>query len=235
MLRLDKFIADASSATRSEARAIIKSGRVAVDGVTVTAPEYKLDAESACVCLDGKELQAQGFVYLMMNKPAGVLCATEDRSQRTVLDLLTPELRKCGVFPVGRLDKDTTGLLLLTNDGDFAHKVISPKSKVVKRYLAETDGIPDESDVLAFKEGIILSDGTRCLPAKLELLGGNSCIVSLMEGKYHQVKRMLAARGKPVVKLKRLSIGGLFLEDALCESEYRRINPSEKLCVFNEK
>lgn len=234
MLRLDKYIADAGSATRSEARALIKSGRVTVDGVTVTAPEYRLDAESASVCLDGRELQPQGFVYLMMNKPTGVLCATEDRSQRTVIDLLTPELRSRGVFPVGRLDKDTTGLLLLTNDGDFAHRVISPKSKVVKRYLAETDGCPDESDVLAFKEGITLSDGTQCLPAGLELLGGSSCIVSITEGKYHQVKRMLASRGKPVVRLKRLSIGGLFLEDALCESEYRRINPSEKLCVFNE-
>ena len=215
MKRLDKLLADMGIASRSELKGIIKSGRVTVDGLAVTSPEAKFESESCNICLDGKSLTVQRFHYYMMDKPAGVLSVTEDRKQSTVLDLLPEEQRRMGLFPVGRLDKDTSGLLLLTNDGDFAHRVISPKSGVEKLYLARVDGEVDGNDVKAFAKGIILKDGTECLPAKLEKLEGNACLVTVMEGKYHQVKRMLASRGKPVLELRRLAVGGLQLGDEL--------------------
>ena len=164
-----------------------------------------------------------------MDKPSGVLSVTEDRKQQTVLDLLPPEQQRMGLFPVGRLDKDTSGLLLLTNDGDFAHKVISPKSGVEKIYLAVVDGEPDAADIKAFEKGIVLKDGTECLPAKLELLGGNRCHVTVMEGKYHQVKRMLASRGKPVFELRRLAVGALELGEELGPGGFRELG-EEDLC-----
>ncbi|MBQ2960773.1 MAG: rRNA pseudouridine synthase [Oscillospiraceae bacterium] len=207
--RLDKLLADMGIASRSELKQIIKSGRVTVDGRAVTVPDAKFDSESCDIALDGKSLTVQKFRYYMMDKPAGVLSVTEDRKQKTVLDLLPQEQQRMGLFPVGRLDKDTSGLLLLTNDGDFAHRVISPKSGVEKLYLAVVDGEPNEADVQAFREGIVLKDGTECLPAKLELLGNSCCLVTVMEGKYHQVKRMLASRGKPVLELRRLAVGEL--------------------------
>ena len=166
-MRLDKLLSELGVASRKELRDIIRRGRVSVDGVTVTAPEQRVDAGASEIRLDGQVLRWRRFRYFMMDKPEGVLSVTEDRKQPTVLDLLPPELKRLGLFPVGRLDKDTEGLLLLTNDGDFAHRVISPKSGVEKRYRAETEGVPDEEDVRAFKEGIVLADGTRCLPAKL--------------------------------------------------------------------
>ena len=150
----------------------------------------------------------------MMDKPVGVVTATEDREQKTVLDLLPPELRRMGLFPVGRLDKDTSGLLLLTDDGEFAHRVISPKSGVEKRYKAQVGGAkPDAEDVEAFAAGLTLGDGTECLPAKLGAAGPGRCLVTVTEGKYHQVKRMLAARGKPVQTLRRLAVGELVLPE----------------------
>ena len=214
-IRLDRLLSELGVATRSELRQIIRRGRVSVDGIGITAPEYKVDTEHSRICLDGQVLRLQRFRYFMMDKPEGVLSVTEDRRQATVLELLPPELRRLGLFPVGRLDKDTSGLLLLTNDGDFAHRVISPRSGVEKRYRAEVDGVPDESDVLAFAQGLVLADGTRCLPAKLEITGQSVCFVTVMEGKYHQVKRMLAARGKPVLHLRRLSVGTLELAESL--------------------
>ena len=196
-MRLDRLLSELGVASRSELRNIIRSGRVSVDGQTVTAPEKRVDPEGSAICLDGSALRWQRFRYFMMDKPEGVLSVTEDRRQQTVLDLLPEELKRLGLFPVGRLDKDTSGLLLLTNDGDFAHRVISPKSGVEKRYRAEVEGVPDERDVRAFERGIVLADGTECLPAKLETTGESVCFVTVMEGKYHQVKRMLAACGKP--------------------------------------
>jgi len=218
-MRLDRLLSELGVASRSELRQIIRSGRVSVDGVTVTAPEKRVDPEAQQICLDGQALCYRQYRYFMMDKPAGVLSVTEDRKQETVLDLLPPELRRLGLFPVGRLDKDTSGLLLLTNDGEFAHRVISPKSGVEKRYRAEVEGVPDEEDVRAFQEGIVLADGTRCLPAKLEITGGSVCYVTVMEGKYHQVKRMLAARGKPVTALRRLSVGTLTMPESLVPGE----------------
>ena len=231
-MRLDKYLCDLTAASRREARERIRAGRVRVDGRTVTAPETKLDPLSALVTLDGESLVWAAHRYYMLNKPTGVLTATEDRRQRTVLDLLPPELRAQGLFPVGRLDRDTRGLLLLTDDGDFAHRVISPKCAVEKRYYAKVDGCPGPADARAFEEGIVLGDGTRCLPARLEITGRSECIVTVTEGKYHQVKRMLASRGCPVLELKRLSIGALALPDDLPEGAVRPLDDGDLCRVF---
>lgn len=232
LMRLDKFLSELGVASRKELRQIIKSGRVLVNGAAVNAPEHKLDPERDTVVLDGKLLSYVKFRYFMLDKPSGVLSATEDRRQKTVLDLLPPELQALELFPVGRLDKDTSGLLLLTNDGDFAHRVISPKSEVEKLYYAKVDGVPDESDAAAFAEGIVLGDGTKCLPAKLEPLGCGECLVTVMEGKYHQVKRMLASRGKPVLELRRLAVGGLALDAASEPGQWRELGEDDLCSVF---
>lgn len=231
--RLDKILADMGIATRSELKQIIRSGRVSVDGAAVTVPETKVDAEISEIALDGAVLNYKKFRYYMMDKPAGVVTATDDKKQRTVLDLVSPEMRRMELFPVGRLDKDTSGLLLLTNDGEFAHRVISPKSEVKKVYYARVDGVPDKSDVAAFRNGIVLKDGLECLPAELELLGGNECLVTVMEGKYHQVKRMLASRGKPVTELRRLSIGALKLDSEMGAGDYRELDEDDLCRVFS--
>ena len=233
-MRLDKLLSDMGVASRKELRDIIRSGRVSVDGAVETRPEVRLDPAKASVLLDGRELRYQKNHYYMLDKPVGVVTATEDKKQRTVLDLLTPEMRRMGLFPVGRLDKDTSGLLLLTDDGDFAHRVISPKSCVKKRYYAEVEGEADAEDVLAFSRGILLADGTQCLPAELELLGGGKCIVTVMEGKYHQVRRMFASRGKPVLTLRRLSIGGLVLGDDLGAGNWRELSEQDLCTLFND-
>ena len=234
-MRLDKLLSECGVASRKEIRQLIRSGRVSVDGAAAASPEMKLDPYKALVCLDGTKIEYAKYHYYMMNKPAGVLSATDDGRQKTVLDLVTPEMRKIGLFPVGRLDKDTTGLLLLTNDGNFAHRVISPRSGIVKVYHARTEAPVDEADITAFKEGLTLGDGTKCLPAGLKLLPDGSCLVEVMEGKYHQVKRMLASRGKPVTELKRLSIGGLKLDETLLPGGFRALEENELCSVMKEK
>jgi 16S rRNA pseudouridine516 synthase len=231
-IRLDKIVADTGKYSRREARELIRDGRLTVDGVTRESPEFKCDPDRAQIAVDGAPLSWSNFHYYMLDKPAGVLTATADRSQNTVIDLLPPEIRRQGLFPVGRLDKDTTGLLILTNDGDFAHRVISPKSEIRKLYLAETDGTPTADDVRAFAEGLTLGDGTRCLPAKLEPLGECRCLVTVFEGKYHQVKRMLASRGKPVKSLRRLTIGTLQIDEDLGAGGFRKLTEDEKNALF---
>ncbi len=232
--RLDKLLSDLGIASRSELRQIIRSGRVLVDGRAVTAPETRIDPDGSEIQMDGRVLSCRRLRYFMMDKPAGVLSVTEDRKQGTVLDLLPAELRRLGLFPVGRLDKDTSGLLLLTNDGDFAHRVISPRSGVEKRYFAEVEGIPDERDEEAFRRGIILGDGTVCLPAKLETTGTSQCYVTVMEGKYHQVKRMLAACGKPVRQLRRLSVGQLEIGQTLGPGGIRELEQKDLCKVLKD-
>ena len=234
LMRLDKLLGDMGIASRSELRQMIKRGRVTVDGRAVTAPDIKVDSEGSSIALDGEELRYKSFRYYMMDKPAGVLSATEDGRQKTVLDLVSPEMRRMGLFPVGRLDKDTSGLLLLTNDGDFSHRVISPKSGIEKRYYARVEGKLDETDREAFRQGLILGDGTKCLPAKLELLGEGECLVTVMEGKYHQVKRMLASRGAPVKQLRRLSIGGLVLGNELTAGSWRELEAADIAKLFGQ-
>lgn len=232
MIRLDKYLCDAGIGSRKEIKEYIRSGRVCVNGIPARKPEDKLDPEKDAVSFDGKSIGYEQFHYFMMNKPAGILSATEDRKQPTVIDLMQAEHRRMELFPVGRLDKDTTGMLILTDDGEFAHRVISPKSGVKKRYYALVDGIPDEKDAEAFRSGIKLGENLQCLPAELELLGGSEVIVTVEEGKFHQVKRMLAACGKPVLQLKRISTGAVALDPHLKEGEYRVMTAEELKQIF---
>ena len=227
MERLDKILAGTGRWSRKEARELIRAGRVAVNGATAAAPEGKYDP-AASFTVDGEPVSGQRLVYLMLHKPAGVLSATEDPRQSTVLDLLPPHLRRVGLFPVGRLDKDTEGLLLLTNDGELAHRLLSPKKHVDKVYYAALDGPVTDGDVRAFAEGMTLEDGEPCLPAGLEPAGEDGCLVTLREGKFHQVKRMLALRGRTVRYLKRLSMGPLTLDGALAPGEWRPLSDAER-------
>ena len=226
--RLDKLLASTGRWSRREVKELVRQGRVQADGIPVRRPEDKCDPAAVCVTVDGQVVDCAPFVYLMLHKPAGLLSATEDRRQRTVLDLLPEHLRRRGLFPVGRLDKDTEGLLLLTDDGPLGHELLSPKKHVDKVYYARVDGTVDREDAEALAGGMTLGDGLRCLPAGLEPLGdGSECLVTLREGKYHQVKRMLAARGKPVRYLKRLSMGPLRLDPELAPGEWRPLTPEE--------
>ena len=229
MMRLDKYLAERTGMTRSESRKAITKGRVMVAGKICRKADTQLDETAAQIALDGAPLAGEykKYVYIMLNKPAGVLTATRDPRKPTVVDAMPEDWKRRGLFPVGRLDKDTTGLLLLTDDGTFAHKVISPKSHVSKLYEAVVDGTPCEADHAAFREGIVLRDGTQCLPAELIDLGGGRVQVEVFEGKYHQVKRMLGSRQMSVLQLKRLRIGGLWLDGSLAEGEYRRLTPEE--------
>lgn len=232
MERLDKLLAGTGKWSRREVKALVRQGLVRVDGRLAASAEDKLDPAAAIVTVAGETVALHRFTYVMMHKPAGVLTATEDRKQPTVLDLLPPELRRIGLAPVGRLDKDTEGLLLLTNDGELAHRLLSPKYHVDKRYLARVDGELSAADTEAFARGMTLGDGLECLPAGLEVLPDRVCIVTLREGKFHQVKRMLAARGAPVLYLKRLSMGPLTLDDSLAAGAYRLLRAEEILALY---
>ena len=232
MERLDKILAATGKWSRKEAKALIKSGRVKVEGKNPAGPEDKIP-EGAVVTVDGRPILTDKYVYIMLHKPAGVISSTEDPREETVLSLLPKELRRIGLFPVGRLDKDTEGLLLLTNDGPLAHQLLAPGKHVDKVYYVEVDGALDQEDVQAFQAGITLGDGTECLPAELELLPQrDQGLVTLREGKYHQVKRMLASRGKPVVYLKRLSMGPLALPDDLPPGAYRLLTDEEISALY---
>jgi 16S rRNA pseudouridine516 synthase len=231
MMRLDKLLADCTALTRSQAGKAIRDGRVQVDGCTVTSPDRKIDELSVKVMLDGQYCGYQAFHYYILDKPKGILTASRDRKQKTVMDLFPPEIRKQGIFPVGRLDKDTSGLLLLTDDGEFAHRILSPKSLVRKVYLAQVEGELCDDDIQRFHEGLILADGTKCLPAELEILAPNQAKVTVCEGKYHQVRRMLAAVGKPVSELRRISVGNLQLDPGLKEGCFAEVEESD-LCIL---
>ena len=228
MERLDKIISATGKKSRREVREMVRQGRVLVDGKPAPAADMKVDPQTAVILLDGEPLGYEKFTYVMLHKPAGVLTATEDRRQETVLDLLPPELLRRALSPVVRLDKDTEGLLLLTNDGQLAHRLLSPKSHVDKVYYARVDGALEPGDIAAFAAGMTLGDGLECLPAGLEILSPTEALVTLREGKFHQVKRMLAARGKPVLYLKRLSMGRLRLDPALAPGAWRMLTEEER-------
>ena len=213
MIRLDKFLADCGHGTRSEVKNILKAGRVTLDGKTERDANRKFDPDQTQVLLDGEPVRLRGRVVLMLNKPAGYVTATEDARDKTVMELLPKEYAYLALKPVGRLDKATEGLLLFTNDGDLLHRLISPKKEVPKRYYAQHEGAATDEDVAAFAEGITLADGTKCLPAILEPLGAGESMVTVCEGKYHQVRRMLASRGLPVTYLERKQEGTLQLGD----------------------
>ena len=205
--RLDKIIASTGRYSRREVKTLVREGRVLVDGRIAASAEDKCDLLTARISVNGEELFYREHTYVMLHKPAGVLSATEDGRGETVLDLLAPEYRKIGLFPVGRLDKDTEGLLLLTDDSAL-----------------------DDADCKAFEQGITLGDGLECLPAKLEILKSDAqseALITIREGKFHQIKRMLASRGKPVVYLKRLSMGSLTLDEGLSKGEYRLLTAEE--------
>ena len=228
MERIDKLLSSTGMWSRKEVKELVRRDRVRMNGVAVKKPEEKADTDTVCLEVDGKRVDCAPFVYIMMNKPNGWLSATEDKRQKTVVDLLPDPLQRRGLFPVGRLDKDTVGLLLLTDDGAMAHELLSPKKHVDKVYHAWVEGIVTEQDVQEFQEGMVLEDGLECLPAGLQPLGdGSECLVTLREGKYHQVKRMLAARGKPVKALKRLSMGPLQLDKSLKEGQWRMLSGTE--------
>lgn len=227
MERLDKILANTGRWSRKEARELIRAGRVSVDGVTARAPEDKADP-AAVFTVDGERISGEKQVYLMLHKPAGLVSATEDPRQPTVLELLPEHLRRVGLFPAGRLDKDTEGLLLLTDDGELAHRLLSPKFHVDKVYYARLDRPLGEADRTAFQEGLTLEDGLRCLSADLRLLGdGREALITLREGKFHQVKRMTASRGAHVTYLKRLTMGPLTLDPALPPGAYRLLTGEE--------
>ena len=226
--RVDKLLASTGRWSRREVKELVRQGRVRAGADIVARPEEKYDPAEAPIQVDGQEVDCAAQVYVMLHKPAGLLSATEDSRQATVLSLLPEYLQRRGLFPVGRLDKDTTGLLLLTDDGPLAHALLTPRYHVDKVYRARVEGRVDQGDVEALAAGLVLEDGLHCLPAGLEPLGdGSECLVTLQEGKYHQVKRMLAARGKPVVSLHRLSMGPLVLDEGLEPGNWRFLTDRE--------
>jgi len=209
MQRLDKFLCDCGVGTRSQVKLILKAGRITVDGRVVKDGSFKFDETTAQVCLDGQQQNLVGQLVLMLNKPAGYITATKDAREATVMDLLPAQYKSLN--PIGRLDKETEGLLLFTNDGELLHRLISPKKEVPKVYYARHEGSAGEEDVEAFANGLVLKDETRCLPAKLEPIGPGESLITVCEGKYHQVRRMMASRGMPVTYLERRQEGNLVL------------------------
>lgn len=229
MMRLDKFLCETGFGTRSEVKNLLKKGLVTVNGEVTKKPETKVDEHTDCVTCNGVPASYAEYTYIMLYKPAGVVSATEDKHDRTVLDLLTGENIK-DLFPVGRLDKDTEGLLLLTNDGELAHRLLAPKKHVDKTYYAKIDGTVKEEHIAMFEEGLDIGEKKLTLPAKLEILesgAANEIRVTIHEGKFHQVKRMFQAIGCEVTYLKRLSMGTLMLDDGLEKGAYRHLTEEE--------
>lgn len=228
-LRLDKYLADMGIGTRSEIKVWIRKGRVKINNTMCLKPEQKVNAASDEICFDDKRINYTDFVYYMLHKPAGVVSATMDNLSKTVLDLITDKQGK-DLFPVGRLDKDTEGLLLITNDGELAHRLLSPKKHVDKVYFAKVRGIVTSKDQQAFLEGIDIGEEKPMLPADLTILSSGDISeieLTIREGKFHQVKRMFEAVDKEVIYLKRLSMGGLVLDPSLVPGEYRLLTEEE--------
>ena len=228
--RLDKIIASTGKWSRREVKLLVRQGLVLVDGLPARTPEDKVDAEASEIAVNGEVLCWRKYTWVMLNKPAGYLSATEDGKGKTVLDLLPQELQRQNLFPVGRLDKDTEGLLLLTNEGGLAHDLLSPRHHVDKVYYARVEGRLTEEDCRAFKAGITLGDGLVCQPAGLKILSAgetSEAHVTLREGKFHQVKRMLAFLGKPVTYLERVRMGNLTLDENLARGSYRFLTETE--------
>ena len=229
-MRLDKFISTTTTLSRAEAKKIIKKG-ILINDILVKSPDYKVDEINDQVILNGDRLFYQKYVYIMMNKPQNVISATDDVIDKTVVDLLEEKDRIYKVFPVGRLDKDTEGLMLLTNDGDLAHKLISPKKDVEKKYYVEVSGELKEEHLVLVKEGLVIDEGYKCKSARLEIIESSEvnsiAYIYITEGKFHQVKRMMKALGTTVTYLKRLSIGTLELDKNLKLGEYRYLTDKE--------
>ena len=226
-MRLDKLIASQGKYSRNDVKKLIRDGLVTVDGEKAATSDIQVNPETSEVVVDGTPLCYREHVYIMLNKPAGVVSATDDREHETVLDLVPDGLKRPGLFPAGRLDADTTGFVLITDDGDFAHKILSPKNHVEKTYIAELADPISEDDVEKLESGIVLKDEIRCLPAKIKVLEERKIEIKICEGKYHQIKRMIAATGNRVLVLKRTKIGGLPLDIDLLPGNCREITQEE--------
>ncbi|WP_010239707.1 pseudouridine synthase [Clostridium arbusti] len=231
MERLDKVLANSGYGSRKDVKKLIKSGLIEVDGEKIKSSNIQVDVNENKIVINGELLDYKKYIYLMMNKPDGVVSATFDNFDETVVDLLEEYHASFKPFPVGRLDKDTVGLLILTNDGELNHRMISPKWHVDKVYYAEINKPVDEEDIKAFEEGIEIDDGYKCMPAKLNILSadsnGSRVMITIQEGKFHQVKRMFIARNKEVVYLKRISFGPIKLDESVNEGSYRELTEDE--------
>ena len=231
MERLDKVLSNLGYGSRKEIKGIVKNKQVEVDGVLAKDSAMQVNPEKSVIKVSGDTINYRKYIYLMMNKPDGVVAATFDNHEETVIDLLDPDFQIFEPFPVGRLDKDTVGLQLLTNDGELNHRLISPKWHVDKVYYAEIDKPVDDKDVIAFERGVVLDDEYKCMPAKLKILeadeNGSKVEITVQEGKFHQVKRMFQSVGKEVVYLRRMRFGNLDLDESLAEGEYRELTKEE--------
>lgn len=234
-MRLDKFLSKCGCGSRREGKVLLRAGAVTVNGVCCADPATQVDEHRDAICVNGRQLQYRAFVYLILNKPTGYVSATEDGRYPPVTDLVGEGYAQYDLFPVGRLDVDTTGLLLITNDGAFCHRVLAPKSHVPKTYLAHVEGQLNEADIQAMAAGIALGGGETAQPAKLEIIHADEqCsdgLLTICEGKFHQVKRMFATQGKPVLSLKRVQFGGLKLPDDLAPGECRELTEDELLQI----
>ena len=237
MERLDKIIASQGKYSRSEVKKLVKGGRVTLNGTVVKSADTKAD-ENAVIAIDGEVMSYKKHIYIMLNKPKGVISATDDKTQKTVIDLVPDELYRSGLFPAGRLDGDTTGFVLITDDGDFAHRILSPKNHIMKTYHATLRDPLTEADIAAFKAGLTLGDGTECLEAHVRVIRSdevNIAEIRICEGKYHQVKRMFASIGNKVIELRRVRMGALELDAALAEGQCREITKDELSLVTSRE
>ena len=230
-IRLDKLISQLLNISRSDVKKLIRCGEISVNGNTVTKADVKINPQMDQIIYNGEKLHYKKFVYIMMNKPKDCICSTDD-SFTTVLDILPDKFNRKGLFPVGRLDKDTTGLLIITNDGQFAHNVISPNKMVEKRYLVELEYDITTDDEKRLKDGLQLKDGTKVYASFTEILDKNKIVVGITEGKYHQIKRMFGALGNKVISLKRISIGNLLLDENLKTGQSREMTENELSLIF---
>ena len=233
-MRPDKFISSQLNISRKDARAAILRGRAAVDGTTVRAADFKIDENADSVTFDGQALSYKKHIYIIMNKPRGVLSASDDKRQPTVIDIIPEKLRRNGLFPVGRLDKDTTGLLIITDDGDFAHRVLSPKKEIFKTYIAVLDGeiTPDMPE--KFLNGIVLADGTKCRRAFLRRVDKNTAEIKICEGKFHQIKRMFGTVGLGVNALERTAVGNFYLPEDLPQGACSETDSEALESIFSD-
>ena len=233
-MRLDKFISSQLNISRKDARAAILRGRAAVDGTTVRAADFKINENTDSVTFDGQALSYKKHIYIIMNKPRGVLSASDDKRQPTVIDIIPEKLRRNGLFPVGRLDKDTTGLLIITDDGDFAHRVLSPKKEIFKTYIAVLDGeiTPDMPE--KFLNGIVLADGTKCRRAFLRRVDKNTAEIKICEGKFHQIKRMFGTVGLGVNALERTAVGNFYLPEDLPQGACSETDSEALESIFSD-
>jgi len=240
--RIDKIISSQMNISRNDARSLIKGGSVSCDGSVVTDSAFKADAEKSEITVNGKPLFYKEHIYIMMNKPEGVVSATNDPKTKTVIDIVPESMKRKNLFPAGRLDKDTVGFMLITDDGDFAHRILSPSKHVEKTYVAHLRDVLSGEGKEILEKGAVLSDGTECMDARVRIIDdeGKKVEITIREGKYHQIKRMFASVGNEVVFLKRIAMGGLPLDDSLLPGECREISAEElemiekgKLCCDN--